>query len=90
MASDVFYVPFLAVGPIQPPIQWMSGIISPGVKRPGPEADHSPPSRPEVKNGESIPPSLRIFFHGIMLNQLSAGTTLPYLTTLIQEFEDGN
>jgi hypothetical protein len=30
-----------ALGPIQPPIQWVSGALSLGVKLPGREADHS-------------------------------------------------
>jgi hypothetical protein len=30
------------LGPTQPPIQWASGALSPGVKWPGREADHSP------------------------------------------------
>jgi hypothetical protein len=29
-----------ALGPTQPPIQWVLGNLSPGVKRPGREADH--------------------------------------------------
>jgi hypothetical protein len=33
----------------QPPIQWTAGALSVGVKRPGREADHSPPSSAEVK-----------------------------------------
>jgi hypothetical protein len=45
-----------ALGPNQPPVQWVSGAVSPEVKRPGLEADHSPPSSAEVKNGEAIPP----------------------------------
>jgi hypothetical protein len=36
-------------GPTQPPIQWVPGALSLGVKRPGREADHSPPSSAEVK-----------------------------------------
>jgi hypothetical protein len=40
----------LAVGSTQPPIQWVSGVFPPGVKWPGREADHSPPSSAEVKN----------------------------------------
>jgi hypothetical protein len=32
-----------------PPIQWIKGALSLGVKRPGREADHSPPSGAEVK-----------------------------------------
>jgi hypothetical protein len=38
-----------ALGPTQPPIQWVPGALSLGVKRPGREADHSPPSSAEVK-----------------------------------------
>jgi hypothetical protein len=38
-----------ALGPTQPPIQWVSVALSLGVKRPGREADHSPPSSAEVK-----------------------------------------
>jgi hypothetical protein len=38
-----------ALGPTQPPIQWVSGALSLGVKRPGRKADHSPPSSGEVK-----------------------------------------
>jgi hypothetical protein len=32
------------------------GALSPGLKRPGREADHSPLSRPEIKNGGAIRP----------------------------------
>jgi hypothetical protein len=35
-------------GPLQPPTQWVLGVLSPGVKRPGREADHSPPTNAEV------------------------------------------
>jgi hypothetical protein len=38
------------LGPTQPPIQWLPRVLSRGVKRPGREADHSPPSNAEVKN----------------------------------------
>jgi hypothetical protein len=38
-----------ALGPTQPPNQWVPGVLSPGVKRPGNEADHSPPTSAEVK-----------------------------------------
>jgi hypothetical protein len=37
------------VGPTQPPIQWVPGTLSLGVKRSGRKADHSPPSSAEVK-----------------------------------------
>jgi hypothetical protein len=38
-----------ALGPSHPPIQWVPGALFPEVKRPGREADHSPPSGAEVK-----------------------------------------
>jgi len=49
-----------ALSPTQPCIQWVSGVVSPGVKRPGRrEADHSPPSSAEVRKAwsyNSTPP----------------------------------
>jgi hypothetical protein len=40
-----------ALGPTQPPVQWVPGVLSPGVKaRPGRDAEHSPPSSAEVVN----------------------------------------
>jgi hypothetical protein len=39
--------------PTQPPVQWVPGLLSPGLKLgwgPGRDADHSPPSSAEVKN----------------------------------------
>jgi hypothetical protein len=38
-----------ALGSTQPPIQWIKGSLSPGLKGPGREADHSPPASAEVK-----------------------------------------
>jgi hypothetical protein len=38
------------LGSTQPPIQWVSGAFTPRVKRPEREADHSSPSRAEIKN----------------------------------------
>jgi hypothetical protein len=38
-----------AVGPYQPPIQWVPGAVSSGVKRQGREADHSPSASAEVR-----------------------------------------
>jgi hypothetical protein len=43
----------MALGPAQPPIQWVPGAFSQGIKRPECEADHSPPSIAEVKNAWS-------------------------------------
>jgi hypothetical protein len=39
----------LALGPTQPPIQYVPGTLSPWVKCPGREADHSPTTSAEVK-----------------------------------------
>jgi hypothetical protein len=47
---------FYFLWPTQPPIQWIPGALSSGVKRPGREADHPPPSSAEVKNCGAIPP----------------------------------
>jgi hypothetical protein len=38
-----------ALGSTQPPIQWVLGALSPGVKQPGHEVDRSPPTSAEVK-----------------------------------------
>jgi hypothetical protein len=56
-----------ALGPTPPPIQWILGAISPGVKRQRREVDHSPPSSVEVNNGGAIPP-LFIRLHGVVVN----------------------
>jgi hypothetical protein len=45
-----------ALGPTKPSIQRLPGVLSPRVKRQGSEADHSPPSSAEVKNGGAMPP----------------------------------
>jgi hypothetical protein len=42
----------LVLRPIQPPIQWILGTLSPGVKQPEHEADYLPPTIAEVKNME--------------------------------------
>jgi hypothetical protein len=39
----------LALGPTQPPMQWVAGVLPPGVKWLRREADHSPPTSAEVK-----------------------------------------
>jgi hypothetical protein len=46
----LYFVDFSALGPTQPPIQWVPGALFLGVKRPGRETDHSLPSGAEVKN----------------------------------------
>jgi hypothetical protein len=44
------------LGPTQLPIQWVPGIVFPEVKRYETEADHSPLSSAEVKEGGAISP----------------------------------
>jgi len=52
---DTFFITAsrLPLRPTRPPIQGVTGSISPGVKGPGREADHSPPSCAEVSNRRS-------------------------------------
>jgi hypothetical protein len=52
-----------ALGPTQPPIQWQSGILPRGVKRPEREAEYSPPSSAEVKNAWNYTSTLQIRLH---------------------------
>jgi hypothetical protein len=67
-----------ALGPTQPPVQLVPGVLSLGVKRPERESDHSPPSSTEVKE------CVEIYIHspntpswcGAQLKK-STGTTLP-------------
>jgi hypothetical protein len=55
------------LGPTHPPIQWVLGALSLGVKQQGLEAEHSPPSSAEVKKGGAIPP-LRHMSSWVVLN----------------------
>jgi hypothetical protein len=57
-----------SMGPTQPPIQWVPAPCSPGVIRPGREADHSPQSSAEVKNGGAMTPPVPVCLHGMVLN----------------------
>jgi hypothetical protein len=66
-----------ALGPTQSPIQWVPGVPSLRVKRPGRETDNSPPSRADVKECvELYLPTTMSSWRGA---QLSTGTTSPYL-----------
>jgi hypothetical protein len=42
-----------ALKPTQYPIKWVLGAFSAGLKQPGSEADHTPPSSAKVKNARS-------------------------------------
>jgi hypothetical protein len=57
-----------ALGPTQPPIQWVPGALSLGVKRSGREVDHSPPSSAEVKECVELYLHSPIRLHGVVLS----------------------
>jgi hypothetical protein len=56
-----------ALGPTQPPIQWVPGSPSLGVKRPGREADQSPPSSAEIRECVELYLHSPIRLHGVVL-----------------------
>jgi hypothetical protein len=56
------------MGPTQPPIQWKTGTLSLGEKRPGRETDHSPLPSAEVKNAWSYIPTPPIRLHVVVLS----------------------
>jgi hypothetical protein len=63
-----------ALEPTKPPMQWVPGSFSLGVKRPGREADHSPPSSAEC---------VELYLHSPNTPSwrgayLSTGTPLPF------------
>jgi hypothetical protein len=72
-----------ALGPTQPPIQWIPGALSLGVKRPVREADHSPPSSAEVK--EWVEPYLHspIRLYGVVFRKKAQGQLYLYLYTTV-------
>jgi hypothetical protein len=57
-----------ALEPTQPHIQSVRAALSLGVKRPGREADHSPPYSSEVKNAWSYTYTPAIRLHGVVLS----------------------
>jgi hypothetical protein len=66
-----------SLGSTQPPIQWIPGALSLGVKRPRREADHSLPSSAEVKNAWNFTSTTPVCLHGVVLSY-SIGATLPW------------
>jgi hypothetical protein len=67
------------LGPTQPPIQWVSEALTLGVERLGREAEHSSPSRSDVKKCVELYLHSPIRRHGVVLNlkKGSTGTILP-------------
>jgi hypothetical protein len=57
-----------ALGSTQPPVQWVPGDLSYGVKRPGREPDHWPPSCAKVKNARNFISTLSIRLHVVVLS----------------------
>jgi hypothetical protein len=58
-----------APGPNQPPIPWVPGAPSLGVKRWRRESNHSPPTGAEIKNEWSYTSTPPIGLHGVVLKQ---------------------
>jgi hypothetical protein len=58
----------MALGSTQLPNQSVPEDFTTGVKQPGQEAHHSPPSIVEVKNGWSYIPTPPTRIHGVVLN----------------------
>jgi hypothetical protein len=58
----------VALGPTQPPIQWIPGALSLGVKRLGSETDHLPPSSVEVKECVELYLCSPLRLHGVVLS----------------------
>jgi hypothetical protein len=74
----------LALGPTHPPKQWVPGTLSPEVKRPRREADHSFPTSAEVKKMwtyTSTPPYALVIIHR---DKFTFFTFLRVFTTLQQ------
>jgi hypothetical protein len=59
--------PDRALGSTQPPIKWVPGVLSLGVKRPGREADHSPPASAEVEENVDLYIHFPTRLHGVVL-----------------------
>jgi hypothetical protein len=51
-----------------PPIQWVPGHLSPELKRPGREADHSPTTTVQVKKTWTYTSTPPIRLHGVVLS----------------------
>jgi len=61
-------MPRPALGHTQPPVQWVSEALTPGVERPGREADNSSPFCVEVKNAWSYISTPPVRVHGVVLS----------------------
>jgi hypothetical protein len=66
--KNIAQVSRMAVGPTQPPIQWVPEALSLGVKWPGHEADHSPPSSAKVKIAWNYTSTPNMSLYGMVLS----------------------
>jgi len=57
-----------ALGPTQPPVLWIPGALSLGVKQLGREADHSSLSSAKVKNAWNYTFTPSVCLHGVVLS----------------------
>jgi hypothetical protein len=73
-----------ALGPNQPPIQWVPGSLPTGEKWPEREADHSPPYSAGVKNMWRYTSTPRYAFIAWYSVKESTGTTLSFTFTGLQ------
>jgi hypothetical protein len=68
------YYSLPALGPTQPPLQWVPSLFFPEGKEPGRDADQSPPSRVEVR--ERVELNLHGMFDGELYNVYEKGIHL--------------
>jgi hypothetical protein len=69
-----------ALGPTQPPTQWVPGAVSPEVRRQGCEADRLQQFTAEVKNGGVMPSLPNIFSqHGVSLIEYKGNCVFLHL-----------
>jgi len=57
-----------ALGPTQPPIQWLTRALFLGIKPPRREADHAPPSSTKVKDAWSYTSPTSVSLYGVVLS----------------------
>jgi hypothetical protein len=72
-----------ALGPTQPPIQWVTGSISLGLNRPGSEADYSTPSSAEIKNAWSYTSTPQYVFMAWCLVKHGDNFTFTYTVLIL-------
>jgi len=77
------------MGPTQPPIQWVPGILSLGVEMLGPEADHPHLPSSELKNAWSYTSTPLIRLRGVVLSEKHGDFTLTCNQQMMTDSKDG-